>query len=209
MHIAHLQQRAGNAHGEVQARAFADELVVHVAAVVPHEAVDHVLAVGSAADDADHRADGDLDLVEQRESVDDGDLLGAVAGRLEQGAAVIVGGDGSLVGHLDVVDVDDEHIAGLGSLDEDRAGGGVGESVGVVQIRHGHRFVGYAVREAVERFEQQQVARRGGGAGFVVLGERVDLGVDDLHKPLLRSGGSTRCASATDVDAPPLCGKPS
>ena len=39
VHVAHLQKRAGNAHGEVETGALGDELVVHVAAVVAHEAV--------------------------------------------------------------------------------------------------------------------------------------------------------------------------
>ena len=181
VHVAHLQKRAGNAHGEVQARALGDLLVVHVAAVAAHEAVDDVGAGRRGADDADHGVDREADLVERGHAVLDGNLLGAIAGGLEQRAAVIVGGDGALIGHLHLVDVDHEHVAGLGALDVDGARGGIGETIRVIKVCHGGVLIGTAVAEAVLRVELQHLAGLGRGARLVVLGEFVNLIGDDLH----------------------------
>jgi len=160
-------------------------LVVHVAAVASHVAVDDVVAGRRRADDADHGLDGELDLVEGREPVFDGDLLRAVPRGLEQRPAVVVGRDGALVGDLQVQDIDDEHITGLGSLDVDRASRGVGDVVAVVEVGHGDGLVRDLVREAVERLEQHELAWLCGVARLVVLRELVHLRVDDLHRKLL------------------------
>ncbi len=197
VNVAHLQERAGDADGEVQARALGDLLVVHVAAVAADEAVDDVGAGGRRADDADHRVDGEADLVKRRHAVLDGDSLGAIARRLEERAAVIVGRDGALVGHFDVEDVDDEHIAGFGAFDEHGAGGGVREAVGVSEVGHGRLLIGDAVAEAVLRFEQEHFARLGGGARLVVLREHADLVGDNLHDahPFVGCKASWGCAA--------------
>ena len=185
VHVAHLQERAGHAHGQIQTRPLGDQLVVQVAAVRAHEAVDDVLAVGRGADHADHRVDGELHAVEVGHAVANGDLLRAVARHLEQRTAVVVGGDGALVGHLHLVDVHHEHVSRLGALDVHGAGGRVREPVRVVEVGHRRVLVGNAVGEAVERFEHEHLPRMRGGARRVVLRERVDLIGDDLHAVLL------------------------
>ena len=181
VNVAHLQERAGDADGEVQTRALGDFLVVHVAAVAADEAVDDVGAGRRRADDADHRVDGEADLVERGHAVFNGNLFGAIARRFEERAAMVVGGDGSLIGDFHVEDVDDEHVAGFRTFDVDGAGGGICEAVGVIQVGHRRLLVGDAVAEAIERLEQQHFARLGGGAWLVVLREHGDLVGDNLH----------------------------
>ena len=192
--VAHLQKRAGNAHGEVETGALGDELVVHVAAVVAHEAIGRCPLVWRGADDADHGVDGEAHAVEVGHAALDLDLLRAVIGALEQRTAMVVSGDGALVGHLDVVDVHDEHVAHFSAFHVHRAGGGVGDVVGEVHVLHGDGFVGQAAREAVERVELQHLARLGGVARRIVLRECVPPVFDDLHGFLLcLRDGATPC----------------
>ena len=142
MHVAHLQKRAGDTHGEVEARAFGDELVVHVPTVVAHKAVGGRPLGRRGANDADHGIDGEAHTVEVGHAALDLDFLRAVVGALEQGPAVVVGGDGALVGDLDVVDVHHKHVAHLGAFHVHRTGSGVGDVVGEVHVLHGDGLVG-------------------------------------------------------------------
>ena len=142
VHVAHLQKRAGNAHGEIQTRTLGDELVVHVAAVVAHETVGGRALIRRGADDADHGVDGEAHAVEVGHASLDLDLLRAVVGALEQRPAMVVSGDGALIGHLNVVDVHDKHVAHLGPFHVHRAGGRVGDVVGEVHVLHGDGLVG-------------------------------------------------------------------
>ena len=192
VHVAHLQQRPGHAHGEVQAGALGDEVVVHVAAMGPHVAVDHIVAGRRRADHADHGVDGEAHAIEGGHAVFHRHLARAVGRALEQRAAVVVGGHGALVGHADVVDVHHEHIAWLGPFHEHGASGGVGPVVAVIQHVHGDRLVGDAVGEAVKGVELEHLARHGRGRRGVVLGKRVHLILDDLHGKLPSGWGGDK-----------------
>ena len=55
---------------------------------------------------------------------------------------MVVGGDSALIGHLNVVDVHDKHVAHLGPFHVHRAGGRVGDVVGEVHVLHGDGLVG-------------------------------------------------------------------
>ena len=106
---------------------------------------------------------------------------------------MVVGGDGALVGHLHLVDVDHEHVAGLGALDVDGARGGIGETIRVIKVCHGGVLIGNAVAEAVLRVELQHLAGLGRGARLVVLGEFVNLIGDDLHDAPFFMVANTAC----------------
>lgn len=127
VHVAAAKQRAVACDGEVERSAGGDGGVVHVAAVGAGSAAVDGLAGGGDADDADHRAQGQVELVHPADGFvahgaqSDGPLVEAVTAN----ALVLAGGAGSLRVELDVVDRDLERTARDGAFDVDGAGGGV------------------------------------------------------------------------------------
>ena len=180
--VAKTQVCPFDLNGEVERGAGDDLLGVHVAAVLAGLAGGHGVGGGRGANDADHGAqfNGDV-LGEVGLAVADWDDAGALLNRAGKRTEVRVGGHGGVVADLNAEDLHLEGVTRVGAVDGNRTGGGVHlvPADGAEQLR----LIRDGVGEAIHGVDCDFVAAFNMQAGFLVGGHSQDalVGIDGMH----------------------------